>query len=135
MNTGQGKQATTEIDAASFEAEVLRSKQPVMVVFWAPWSRPCRTLKVVLEELTAECAGRVKIVALNADDNPDLGVWYGIQSIPTLLYFVDGNVRARIVGTASKQAILAKMTASSPGSAPTPADTPPRPSDEHGTEI
>jgi thioredoxin 1 len=51
----------------------------------------------------------VKIVKVNADDNPDLSLWYEVQSIPTLLYFVDGSIRAKVVGTASKEAILAKL--------------------------
>ena len=109
MNENQNKTPTVEIGEANFEAEVLRSKQPVLVEFWAPWSRPCRILDLVLDELAAARAASVKIAKVNADNNLDLSLWYEIQSIPTLLYFVDGNVRARVVGTASKEAILAKL--------------------------
>src|SRR5258705_7804093 len=98
-----------EIGEANFESEVLRWKQPVLVTFSAAWSRPCRILDSVLEEVAAACAGRVKVVKINADNNPDLSLVLGIQSIPTLLYFVDGNLRAQIVGTASKEAILSKL--------------------------
>lgn len=98
-----------EIDEPEFEAEVLKSEQPVLVDFWAPWSQPCRRVGLVLDELAAECSGRVKVVKVNVDDNPDLGMWFGIQSIPTLLWFIKGDVRAKIVGTASKKAIVAKL--------------------------
>lgn len=101
--------APVEVGESDFESEVLRSKQPVLAAFLAPWSRPCRTAKSVLDEVAAACAGTVKIVKVNADDNPNLGFWYEIQSIPTLLYFVGGNVRGRIVGTASKEAILSQL--------------------------
>jgi thioredoxin 1 len=98
-----------EINEPDFEVEVLRSGQPVLVNFWAAWSQPCRILKSVLDEVVVECKGSVKVVKINADDNPHLGLWYGIQSIPTLLCFVNGEVRATIVGTATKEAILAKL--------------------------
>ncbi len=78
-------------------------------MFWAAWSRPCRVLDSVLEEVAAACNGRVKVARTNADNNPDLGLVWKIQSVPTLLYFVDGSLRARIVGTASKEAILSKL--------------------------
>lgn len=99
----------SEINEPEFEAEVLRSEHPVIVNFWASWSQPCRRVGSVLDEFAAECNERVKLVKVNVEDNPDLGMWYGIQSIPTLLYFIDGNVRAKIVGTVSKEAILAKL--------------------------
>ena len=98
-----------EINGTDFGKEVLNSNQPVLVNFWAAWSRPCRILGSVLEEISAECNSGVKLLKVNADDNPDLGLWYGINSIPTLLFFTGGNVVARIVGTASKEAILAKL--------------------------
>jgi thioredoxin 1 len=107
MNTQNG--ALPVLAAADFNAEVLESKLPVLVAFWAPWSRPCQVFDSVLQELSSACAGNFKIVKLNADDSLDLSLWYDIQSVPTLLYFVRGNPRLRIVGTASKEAILAKL--------------------------
>lgn len=80
-----------------------------MVAFLAPWSQPCRIFGPVLEEVADACAKTLKVVRLNADSFPDLGVWYNIHSIPTLLCFVNGEVRVRIVGTASKEAILSKL--------------------------
>jgi thioredoxin 1 len=103
------KSFITDATAAQFESEVLRSLQPVLVAFWAPWSHPCQILISALEEAALECAEIVKIVKINADDNPDLSIWYEIQSIPTLLFFVGGTLRGKLVGTASKQAILSKL--------------------------
>jgi thioredoxin-like negative regulator of GroEL len=75
----------------------------------APWSRPCQLMESVLDEVMTACTGTVKFVKINADNNPDLGIWYEIQSVPTLLYFVNGSLRARIVGTTSKGTILSRM--------------------------
>ena len=120
MNQSQNKtnKPITEIGEANFESELLRWKQTVLVAFSAAWSRPCRILHSVLEEAAAECAGHVKVVRINADNHPDLSLVWKIQSIPTLLYFVDGNLRARIVGTASKEAILSKLRSVTDGSDP-----------------
>ena len=107
MNTQNG--ALNAIPAKDFKAEVLESTQPVLVEFWAPWSRPCQVFDSVLRELAGVCAGKVKVVKVNADDSLDLSLWYEIQSVPTLLYFVGGNPCLRIVGTATKEAILAKL--------------------------
>ena len=96
-----------EVAATDFKAEVLDSKQPVLVEFWTPWSRPCQVLDSVLQELAG--AGKVRVVKVNADDSLDLSLWYDIQSVPTLLFFVQGLPCLRIVGTTSKEAILAKL--------------------------
>ena len=100
------------ITEATFEAEVLKSEQPVLVVFGTPWSRPCQVLDPILQELARDWAGKVKVVKVNADDSLDLSLCYDIQSIPTLLYFVEGKLRVQIVGTATKEAIIAKLKAS-----------------------
>jgi thioredoxin 1 len=100
------------ITEATFEAEVLKSEQPVLVVFGTPWSRPCQVLDPILEELARDWAGKVKVVSVNADDSLDLSLYYDIQSIPTLLLFIGGKLRLQIVGTATKDAILAKLKAS-----------------------
>ena len=108
-NSNTQNDALPLIAAEEFKAEVLESKQPVLVEFWASWSRPCQVFDSVLQELASACAGKVKVVKVNADDNLDLSLWYDIQSVPTLLYFVEGNPCLRIIGTASKEAILAKI--------------------------
>jgi thioredoxin 1 len=85
--------------------------QPVLVEFSAAWSRPCHIFDSVLCEVMQACAQRAKVVRVNADDNPELSLWYGIQSIPTLLYFFEGKVCGRIVGTATHEAVLARLNA------------------------
>jgi len=112
MNTSKNITTTLHLTAASFEAEVLKSKQPVLVVFRTPWSRPCQVFDPILQELARDWAGKVKVASVNADDSLDLSLYYDIQSIPTLLYFVEGKLRLQIVGTATKDAILAKLKAS-----------------------
>jgi thioredoxin 1 len=109
MNPSQSKASFRLIGEADFASKVLQSSKPILVVFWAPWSRPCQILDSTLTELEAASAGRVEIVKINADDQPDLSLWYDIQSVPTLLYFVAGRVQAKMIGTASKEAILAKL--------------------------
>jgi thioredoxin 1 len=109
MNADQSKTSFRFIGDADFASKVLQSSTPVLVAFWAPWSRPCQVMEATLNEVEAACAGRVEIVKINADDQPDLSLWYDIQSVPALLYFVAGRVQAKIVGTASKEAILAKL--------------------------
>ncbi len=98
-----------EVDENNFELEVIQSEQPVLVNFSADWSRPCKILGAVLQEIATECGQNLKVVRVNADDNPTLSMWYEIQSIPTLLFFKDGSVHARIVGTATKSAILTRI--------------------------
>ena len=100
---------TIEINEANFEREVLQSKQAVLVDFWAEWCGPCKMLAPLLDEIAVEQAGRVKIAKVNVDANPALAARFGIQSIPTLLYFADGEVRDKIVGAAGKRAIVAKL--------------------------
>lgn len=109
MNFNQRNEPTAEVGEANFDSEVLKSIVPVVVAFGAPWSHPCQVLDLVLREVVTACAGKAKVVKANADDIPDLSLWYEIQSIPTLLFFVGGKVHARIVGTASKEAILSKL--------------------------
>ena len=109
MNRIKNEERLLEVGNTNFESEVLGSKQPVLVVFWAPWSRACRVLRPVLNQIMRTSTGGVKFVKINSDENPDLSLWYGIHSIPVLLYFVDGVVRARITGTANMEAILARL--------------------------
>ncbi len=109
MDNQDSQASFPEVGEKDFEREVLRSEQPTLVVFGAHWSKPCHLLKSVLSEVAAQCAGRLRVLRVNVDDNPDLGVWYAIESIPTLLCFVNGKVCARIVGTASKEAILSRL--------------------------
>lgn len=98
-----------EINETEFDARVLQSGQPVLVGFLSDWSNACGRFEPVLEEVAAACAGQAKVYRVEVDDNPDLGSEYGIQSVPTLIYFVGGAIRAKIVGTVSAKAILSKL--------------------------
>ena len=99
----------SEIGEHVFENEVLRSAYPVLVSFEAPWSRPCQVVHSVLEQVAVFCRGKARVFRVNVDDNPDLGLWYDIQAVPTLMCFVGGQERARIVGTASAEATWKKV--------------------------
>ncbi len=96
------------VSETNFADEVLRSEVPVIAAFLATWSRPCQTIRPVLDEVARACGGQVKFVEIDADDHPSLGLEFDVRSIPALLFFVAGNPRDRIVGTASREAILAK---------------------------
>ena len=93
---------TTHVSDANFGEEVLSSKEPVLVDFWAEWCGPCRAISPVLEELAGELQGKVKIVKLNVDENPNTAAKYGIMSIPTLMIFKNGELASRQVGAAPK---------------------------------
>ncbi|HSY20210.1 MAG TPA: thioredoxin [Candidatus Acidoferrales bacterium] len=101
--------ATVEINETNFATEVLQSGQPVLVDFWAEWCGPCKMIAPLLEEIATEQAGRVKVVKVDVDANPVLAARFGIQSIPTLLYFAGGELRDKTVGVTGKKVILSKL--------------------------
>ncbi|HWK98209.1 thioredoxin [Pseudolabrys sp. FHR47] len=88
---------------ASFDTDVLKSSEPVVVDFWAEWCGPCRMIAPALEEISGAIGDKVKIVKLNVDENPNIAAKYGIMSIPTLLLFKNGEIADRQVGAAPKQ--------------------------------
>jgi thioredoxin 1 len=106
MITGQRVLTVTE---ATFDAAVLKARLPVLVDFWAGWCPPCRWLEPVLEELAAEEAGRLLVAKVDADANPGLVRRYGTLALPSLLVFVDGVERARIIGARPKGRLLAEL--------------------------
>ncbi|ATB03172.1 thioredoxin [Sinorhizobium meliloti] len=97
--------ATVKVDTANFQKEVLNSAEPVVVDFWAPWCGPCKMIAPSLEEIATELAGKVKVVKLNIDENPELAAQYGVRSIPTLAMFKGGEVADIKVGAAPKTAL------------------------------
>ena len=92
---------------AGFDADVLKSAEPVVVDFWAEWCGPCRMIAPALEEISGQIGDKVKIVKLNVDENPAIAAKYGIMSIPTLLLFKNGEIADRQVGAAPKQKLHA----------------------------
>jgi len=98
--------ATTQVTEATFAAEVLQSTTPVLVDFWAEWCGPCRAVAPILEEISTEYAGKIKIVKLNTDENSAIAIKYGISSIPTMNVFVGGQVVKTIVGAKPKPMLL-----------------------------
>ena len=94
--------STSKVTDATFEADVLKSSEPVVVDFWAEWCGPCKMIGPSLEEIAVEMQGKVKIVKMNVDENPGVPGTFGIRSIPTLILFKDGKAASQKVGAAPK---------------------------------
>lgn len=95
---------------ATFEQEVMRSNQTVLVDFWAPWCGPCRMVEPVVEKMAHELAGRLKIAKVNVDENPMTAQRYGIQSIPTMMVVKNGEIKDRWMGALPEPAIRSRVT-------------------------
>lgn len=99
--------AILHITKKNFEKEVLQSKEPVVVDFWASWCGPCKALAPILEEVDAELAGTVKVAKINIDEEEELAAQFRVMSIPTLLLFKNGEVVNKSVGLAPKEEVVA----------------------------
>jgi thioredoxin 1 len=91
---------------ASFEQEVLKSPTPVLIDFWAPWCAPCRAIAPIIEDLAGEYSGRLKVVKMNVDDNPQTPGRYGVRGIPNLLIIKGGQVKEQIIGAVPKGTLI-----------------------------
>jgi thioredoxin 1 len=100
---------TADVTDATFATEVLGSELPVLVDFWAEWCGPCHRIAPILEELAVEYEGRVRIVKLDADNNPDTVRTYNVMSMPTLTIFRDGQVVSQVVGAMPKSKLRAQI--------------------------
>lgn len=99
--------AVAEVTDVDFESEVLKSSQPVLVDFWAPWCGPCRQLAPLINQIAEENHGNLKVVKVNTDDSPNASMKYGITSIPTVVFFKGGEEVNRYVGIKPKSAYQA----------------------------
>ncbi len=101
----------TTLSDATFDEHVKASDTPVLVDFWAEWCGPCKMIAPVLEEISEEQAGKISVAKLNIDDNLDITRRFEVMSIPTMILFAEGEVKARIVGARGKAQLLQELEA------------------------
>jgi len=100
-----------EITDENFESEVINSDKPVLIDFWAVWCGPCKAIAPIVEELSVEYEGKLKVGKLNVDDNQQTSIKFGVRSIPTLLIFKNGKLADTIIGAVPKSNIVNKLNA------------------------
>lgn len=101
--------AVLKLTSSNFEAEVLKSEVPVLVDFWAEWCGPCKMLGPILDEIAKDKGGAIKVGKVNVDEEGELASQFGIQSIPALFYFKDGQLSHKSVGVTPKSQIIQKL--------------------------
>ena len=99
----------TAVNDSNFEEIVIKSNKPAVVDFWAAWCGPCRMIAPIIEELAAEYEGKAIIAKCDVDSSEQIPVKYGIRNIPTILFFKDGELKDKIVGSTTKSAIVSKI--------------------------
>ena len=97
------------VSDASFDSDVLKADTPVLVDYWAEWCGPCRMIAPILDQLSVEYAGKVKITKLDVDSNQKTSMKFNVRSIPTLLFFKDGKLIDQVVGAVPKAALAEKF--------------------------
>lgn len=103
--------AVAHLTDANFDQEVLKSNVPVLVDFWAAWCGPCRMVGPIIEELSGDYQGKVKMTKLDVDANPQKSAQFGIRSIPTMMIFKNGQIVDTLIGAMPKPAIAARLDA------------------------
>ncbi len=96
-------------DQSNFQNEVINSKDPVLVDFWAPWCGPCRMVAPVVEEIAKEYENKIRVGKVNVDESPELASEYGVMSIPSIILFLKGAPVFKLVGFQQKKAIMAEI--------------------------
>ena len=99
-----------QVSDDAFDSEVLKSDLPVLIDFWAPWCGPCKAIAPVVEELAKEYDGRLKVMKMNVDDNPQTPSRYNVRGIPNLILFKGGQVKDQIVGAVPKAQLVKAIT-------------------------
>src|SRR5438309_7151506 len=115
-----------DVTDQNFQDKVLGSETPVLVDFWAEWCVPCHMVSPVVEEIAQEKGEALRVAKLNVDDNPEVSRKFGVMSIPTLILFVGGEEKARVVGARGKDAILREIESEMVGQARSRAPSPGR---------
>jgi thioredoxin len=100
---------TLHLDETSFDTEISKHTEVLMVDFWAEWCAPCRAIAPALEELASESKGAVSLAKVNVDDSPQLAARYGIRSIPTILFLKEGKVVDQVIGAVPKSQLKKKL--------------------------
>lgn len=103
--------SVSHVTDKNFEQEVLKSEQPVLIDFWAPWCGPCKAIAPIVDELATQYAGKLKVVKINVDDNPQTPARYGVRGIPNLLIISGGQVKDQIVGAVPKGHLVRALDA------------------------
>lgn len=99
----------SHLDNNNFQKEIIQSNVPALVDFWATWCGPCKMISPIIDEIAKEYDGKLKVSKINIDDSPELASQFGIMSIPTLLFFKDGEVIDQITGVVSKATLKEKI--------------------------
>ncbi len=101
----------TDVSDQTFESEVIKSNQPVLLDLWAPWCGPCRMVAPVIDKLAEKYNGKMKFCRLNVDENPQTAAKYRIMSIPTLMFFKNGQVADTVIGAVPERTLQPKIDA------------------------